>query len=103
MSVERSAIQKIFNNTIYHGYLRLITESRTRYGKRQFEGWVRNVVSLQKPYDTTPDHGGNTEISVANRVVHLDGYATHEDVVRAYLEFAGIDPDSKEGRAYFEL
>lgn len=103
MSAQQSAIQKIFNNSIYYGYLRFIPGSRSRPGKYDFKGWVRNVVSLTKPYGCRQDQASNTDITVANRVVHLEGYDTHEDVVRAYLEFAGIDPDSKEGRAYFEL
>ena len=103
MSVQESAIQKIFNNSIYHGYLRFIAESRLRSGTRDFKDWVRNVVSLKRPYDEAPDQGSNTDLTIANREVHLEGYKSHEDVVRAYLEFSGIDPDSKEGRVYFEL
>jgi hypothetical protein len=103
MSVQESAIQKIFNNSIYHGYLRFIAESRLRSGTRDFKDWVRNVVSLKRPYEIAPDHGSSTHRVVANREVHLEGYQSHEDVVRAYLEFAGIDPESKEGRLYFEL
>jgi len=103
MSIQETTIQKLFNNSINHGYQRFTGESRLRIGALDLKAWVRNVVSLKTAHDMVPHQDSNLGLTVANREVHLEGFESHEDVVRAYLEFAGIDPDSKEGRLYFEL
>ena len=105
MSVQERLIQKFINNALYHGYIRLAAESRLDDGSGidELKDRAGNVVEAErlKTIEHMPD--SNTDLTVANRVVHLEGYETHEDVVRAYLEFSGIDPDSKEGQFYFEL
>ena len=103
MSAQESTIQKLFNNPIYQGYQRFAAESRLRSSTRDFADWIRNVVTIKRPQAFVHDQYSGTGQNVANREVHLEGYKTHEEVVRAYLEFAGIDPESKEGRLYFEL
>lgn len=103
MSVQETVIQKFFNNSIYHGYRRLSAKSRRHSGTSDFRDWIRNAVNLKRSYGIVHIQSNNTDLSVANREVHLEGYESHEDVVRAYLEFSGIDPDSKEGQFYFEL
>jgi hypothetical protein len=103
MSVQESTIQKFFNNSLYHGYQRFAAQSRLHSSTRDFAVWIRNVVAIKRPQGIAYNQQNDTGLNVANREVHLEGYKTHEEVVRAYLEFAGIDPESKEGRLYFEL
>lgn len=103
MSVPETVIQKFFNNPIYHGYLKVAAESRLHSSARDFTDWIRDVVTIKRPHGIACRPQNDTAPNVANREVHLEGYTSHEEVVRAYLEFAGIDPDSKEGRLYFEL
>lgn len=103
MSVQETVIQKIFNKSIYHGYRGHPAENRLRSGTRDFRDWIRSALDRNSQYRILHCQNSNTNITVANREVHLEGYESHEDVIRAYLEFSGIDPDSKEGRFYFEL
>ena len=103
MSVQETVIQRFFNNPVYHGYLRAAAESRLRTSTRDFTDWIREVVTIKRPQTIARNQQNDTAPHIANREVHLEGYKTHEEVVRAYLEFAGIDPDSREGRFYFEL
>ena len=103
MRVQQSVIQKFFNIPAYSGYRRTASENRSGAGARDFRRWIRNIVSLNKSATESAAQGSSSDIEVVNREVHLEGYASHEEVVRAYLAFAGIDPESKEGRLYFEL
>ena len=117
MSAQETVIQKLFNNPLLHGYLRFAGEVRQRRSaRRDFRSWLtgriwpatyqqeRRQEQAQVIDGELNDDVSSSQLSfIANREVHLEGYRSHEEVVRAYLEYSGIDPDSKEGRFYFEL
>jgi hypothetical protein len=103
MNIQETILQKFIINSISHSYRRLSEENRLHYGSRNFRDWIRNSVNRIRPNNIKHCQNSNTNLTVVNREVHLEGYESHEDVIRAYLEFSGIDPDSKEGQFYYEL
>jgi hypothetical protein len=103
MNVEQSVLHRFFNNALHKSMLRKTAKSDETTSSQDF--WWKpkpeaNAEKLTLAANTRDDHA---DITIANREVYLEGYETHEQVVRAYLEFAGIDPDSKEGQLYFRL
>ena len=102
MSVDQSEMRKYLNERIYNRVPRAAADSGLYAGSRESGGWLQRLAGLYRLKNRQTDQCDN-DITIANREVYLDGYGTHEDVVRAYLTFSGIDPDSKEGRFYFEL
>jgi hypothetical protein len=102
MNIQETIIQKFIINSINYSYRSPSTQNRPHSASRGFRNWIRNTVKKTRA-DNIKQCKSNTNLIIANREVHLEGYESHEDVVRAYLDFAGIDPDSKEAQLYFEL
>jgi hypothetical protein len=103
MNNQQSVIHRFFTNSLYKGIFRSAEKNDTHTGSQRYSWRSKPVVNVTTELSEANDQDGNTGITVANREVYLDGYKTHEEVVRAYLEFAGIDPESKEGQLYFKL
>ena len=103
MNKQETILQKYIFNSSSHGYRGLSTENRPHTNSRNFGNWIRDTVKRTRPDNIIQSRINDASPTIANREVHLEGYKSHEDVVRAYLEFAGIDPNSKEARLYFEL
>ena len=104
MSVIESVIQKFINSSIRtsYGQSLAITGLRTR-SRLYCDDRNLGVTGGKDKHceQSCQDHSEN--LAASGRDVHLKGFDKHEDVVRAYLEFSGIDPDSKEGQFYFDL
>ena len=102
MSVIESVMLKFISSTMRAGSRKVLTTGRSasRFDVKH-HNVAGTVVSQQLNRRDALQHSANA--AGAAREVYLEGYSTHEEVVRAYLAFAGIDPDSKEGRFYFDL
>ncbi len=98
MSVHEAVMLKLLRYAGWAGnhQASAINKSRVNTSKT-----VHSIISEHGRNHPAQETGG--EPLIAHREVYLEGYDSHEEVVRAYLEFTDIDPDSKEGRFYFGL
>ena len=98
MSVNESVMLKLFSYTGWAGNRKASAISSTRLNDRQIVN-----PGINEPGRKLSTREIAEQPMIALREVYLENYKSHEEVVRAYLEFAGIDPDSREGQFYFKL
>jgi hypothetical protein len=98
MSVNESVMLKLFSYTGWAGNRKASAISSTCLNDRQIVN-----PGIYEPGCKLSTLEIADQPMIAHREVYLENYKSHEEVVRAYLEFAGIDPDSREGQFYFKL